>query len=157
MYCLPMTQLKILQSLQLPSRVWSDISMDFIEGLSKVNGKSMLFVVVDRFFKFAHFITLSHPYTAIIVAQAFFSTVFRLHGIPESIVSNSFLLAIFGRNYFDFVAPNYHFPPLITLNLMGKQRWSITLLRYISGALLAINKKIGCNGCCDRSTVIILP
>ncbi|KAG8661447.1 hypothetical protein MANES_01G005504v8, partial [Manihot esculenta] len=92
----------LLQPLQLLSQVWSDISIDFIEGLPKVNGKFVLFVVVDRFFEFGHFIPLSHPYIAIIVAQAFFSTVFWLHGVPESVVSDRdvILLAIFGRNYF---------------------------------------------------------
>lgn len=63
----------LLQLLPLPSWVWFDISIDFIEGLPKANGKSVLFVVVDRFSKLVHFIPLSHPYTAINVAQAFFS------------------------------------------------------------------------------------
>jgi hypothetical protein len=57
------------------SRVWADISMDFIEGLPKVNGKSVILTVVDRFSKYAHFIVLSHPYTAASVARAFFDGV----------------------------------------------------------------------------------
>ena len=42
--------------------------MDFIEGLSKVGGKSVILTVVDRFSKHAHFIALGHPYTATSVA-----------------------------------------------------------------------------------------
>jgi hypothetical protein len=42
--------------------------MYFMEGLSRVNGKSVIFTVVDRFSKYAHFITLVHPYTTTIVA-----------------------------------------------------------------------------------------
>jgi hypothetical protein len=62
----------VLQPLQVPSQVWADISMDFIEGLPKVGGKSVILTVVDRFSKYAHFIPLGHPYTAASVARAFF-------------------------------------------------------------------------------------
>jgi hypothetical protein len=65
----------LLQLLEVPSQVWADISMDFIEGLPKVNGKSVILTVVDRFSKYAHFIALSHPYTAASVARAFFDGV----------------------------------------------------------------------------------
>ncbi|XP_074347673.1 uncharacterized protein LOC141686543 [Apium graveolens] len=61
--------------------------MDSIEGLPKVRGKSILMVVVNRLSKYAHFIPLAHPYTAIFIATTFFTEVFRLHGLPKSIVS----------------------------------------------------------------------
>jgi predicted choloylglycine hydrolase len=72
----------------VPSQVWADISLDFIEGLPRVNGKSVILMVVDRFSKHAHFIPLSHPYTAATVAKAFFDSIVRLHGFPVSIVSD---------------------------------------------------------------------
>jgi hypothetical protein len=78
----------LLQLLSVPSEVWSDISMDFIKRFPKVGGKSVALTVVDRFLKFAHFITLSHPYSAPSVAKAFFEGVVRLHGFPCSIVSD---------------------------------------------------------------------
>ncbi|PKI77737.1 hypothetical protein CRG98_001861 [Punica granatum] len=62
--------------------------MDFIEGLPKSQGKDVIFVVVDKCFKYAHFLALSHPYTAVSVAQAFMDGVFKLHGMPEMIVSD---------------------------------------------------------------------
>ena len=77
----------LLQPLDVPSQVW-DISMDFIEGLPKVGGKSVILTVVDRFSKYAHFIALGHPYTAASVARAFFDGIVRLHGFPSSIVSD---------------------------------------------------------------------
>jgi hypothetical protein len=46
--------------------------MDFMEGFPKVGGKSIILIVVDRFSKYAHFITLGHPYSATTVAKAFF-------------------------------------------------------------------------------------
>ena len=62
--------------------------MDFVEGFPRVGGKSMILTVVDRFSKMAHFIALSHPYSASSVARAFFDNIVRLHGFPCSIVSD---------------------------------------------------------------------
>jgi hypothetical protein len=62
--------------------------VDFIEALPKVGGKSFILTVVDRFSKMAHFIPLSHPYSASSVTKAFFDSIVRLHGIPCSIVSD---------------------------------------------------------------------
>jgi hypothetical protein len=78
----------LLQPLPVPSAVWADIFMYFIEGFPKIASKSVILTVVGRFSKYAHFITLGHPYSATSVAQAFFDNVVRLHGLPCSIVSN---------------------------------------------------------------------
>jgi hypothetical protein len=37
----------LLQPLEVPSQVWADISMDFIEALPKVGGKSVILTMVD--------------------------------------------------------------------------------------------------------------
>jgi hypothetical protein len=78
----------LLQPLVVPSSVWSDITMDFIEGFPKVGGKSVILTVVDQFSKFAHFIPLGYPYSTASVGKAFFDNIMHLHGFPLSIVSD---------------------------------------------------------------------
>jgi hypothetical protein len=62
--------------------------MDFITGLPKSGNKSVIMVPVDRLSKYAHFCTLQHPFTTSMVAQIFMDQVFKLHGMPHSIVSD---------------------------------------------------------------------
>lgn len=78
----------LLLPLPVPAAVWSDIAMDFVEGLPRVAGKTVILTVVDKISKYAHFIALAHLYTAETVVRAFFTDIVRLHGVPTSIVSD---------------------------------------------------------------------
>jgi hypothetical protein len=61
--------------------------MDFITVLPKSGKKSVNMVIVDILSKYAHFCTLQHSFIASTVAQIFMDQVFKLHGMPHSIVS----------------------------------------------------------------------
>lgn len=55
---------------------------------AQVSGKDNILVVIDMFTKYAHFITLSYPFSVALVAKSFFDTMFKLHGAPITIISN---------------------------------------------------------------------
>jgi hypothetical protein len=78
----------LLHPLDVPISIWTNIIMDFVEGFPKVGGKCVILTIVDRLFKYTHFVPLGHPYSATSAAKAFFDQVVRLHGIPASIVSD---------------------------------------------------------------------
>nr|GEW03432.1 putative mitochondrial protein [Tanacetum cinerariifolium] len=67
----------LLQPLNFPTRVWAEITMDFIDGLPKSKGYMVILVVVDRLSKYAHFVPLRHPYTTKTVAAAFLREVLQ--------------------------------------------------------------------------------
>jgi hypothetical protein len=79
---------RLLQPLLVPDIAWSTISLDFIEGLPKSHGFDSILVVIDKFTKYGHFLPLVHPFTPLSVAQAYFQNVYKLHGLPEAIISD---------------------------------------------------------------------
>lgn len=78
----------LLQPITSPNRIWEEISMDFIDALPMSHGFTTIWVVVDRLSKYAHFIPVKHPYTAASIAQLFMSHIYKLHGLPKSILSD---------------------------------------------------------------------
>ena len=78
----------LLQPLSIPHTPWTDVSLDFVEGLPKSMGFEVILVVVDRLTKYVHFVPVSHPYSASKIASLYMQNVFKLHGMPSSIVSD---------------------------------------------------------------------
>jgi transposase InsO family protein len=62
------------------------VSMDFVKGFPKFGRFDGVMVVMDKFSRYAHFIALSHPYSAPMIARLFLDHVFKLHSMPLSIV-----------------------------------------------------------------------
>jgi len=73
--------------LPIPTLPWVDLSMNFIIGLSKIQrNKDLIFVVVDKFFKMAHFISYNKTNDATHITELHFKEVIRLYEIPRSIL-----------------------------------------------------------------------
>ena len=78
----------LLQPLPIPVQIWEDVSMDFVTCLPNSKGYTTVLVVVDRLSKQAHFSALPKSYSAAYVADLFSHIVYKLHGIPRSILFN---------------------------------------------------------------------
>jgi len=77
-----------LQPLEIPSKPWSSLSMDFITDLPLSNGFTCIFVVIDRFTKMGHFIPFPKVPSAIDTATSFMNNIFRLYGLPSEIITD---------------------------------------------------------------------
>jgi hypothetical protein len=63
--------------------------MDFIIGLPKtIKQHDAIMVVVDKLSKATHFIPIKSTFKAIDVANIFIKEIFRLHGLPKTIISD---------------------------------------------------------------------
>lgn len=83
-----MKHLDLLQTLPVPEFAWQVVSLDFIEGLPKSKQYNCILVVVENFSKYSHFIPLTHPFSAMQVVVQFMDHVFKLHGMPQAMISD---------------------------------------------------------------------
>jgi hypothetical protein len=66
---------------------WRDILIDFIINLPSSNGFTNIIVVVNRLIKMRHIIPIE-LINAILVAKYFVKHVFKLHRLPNLIISD---------------------------------------------------------------------
>eukprot|EP00253_Pinus_taeda_P010289 PITA_10289 len=93
--CLECQQVKVehqhptglLHPLPVPEWKWETISMDFVTSLPKSKrSNDSIMVVVDKLSKSAHFILVQSTYKVVQIAQIFMQNIFRLHGLPKTII-----------------------------------------------------------------------
>jgi Integrase core domain len=82
------TSQELFQPIPIPERPWSVLAMDFTSRLSKSGGKDVLLVVIDKYTKYYHLLTLAHHFKATEVAQLFLDNVYKLHGLPSHIITD---------------------------------------------------------------------
>jgi hypothetical protein len=78
-----------LQPLSIPEWKWDQIGMDFVVGLPRApSGQDAIWVIVDRLTKSAHFIPYRINDSMQKMAELYIREIVRLHGVPNSIVSD---------------------------------------------------------------------
>ena len=72
---------------QVPERPWQHISVDFITKLPVSKGHDSILVVCDRFSKMSHFVAMTEKTMVEGLARLFRDNMWKLHGLPESVIS----------------------------------------------------------------------
>jgi len=72
----------------IPEKPWRHISADFIVKLPLAQGYDTILVACNRLTKMAHFIPTTEKTSAVGLARLFRDNIWKLHGLPESIISN---------------------------------------------------------------------
>lgn len=78
----------LLHNLPIPVRPWQSISMDFVGPFPESEGFDYLWVIVCRMTAATHLVPIRTTTTASELAWLFLRDITRLHGVPESIVSD---------------------------------------------------------------------
>ena len=69
-------------------KLWTHLTVDFIIKLPIVAGKDVILVVCDRLSKITHFVATTEGTLAEGLARLFRDNVWKLHGLPENVVSD---------------------------------------------------------------------
>jgi hypothetical protein len=78
-----------LHPLEIPGQRWESISIDLITDLPTTSlGYDSIWVCVDRLSKIVHLKAINKTITAPELARVFRDEIFRLHGLPNNIVSD---------------------------------------------------------------------
>ena len=73
---------------EVPKKPWAYLTVDFITKLPVVAGKDMILVVCNQLSKMIHFVAMTEGTSAERLARLFQDNIWKLHGLPESIVSD---------------------------------------------------------------------
>ena len=79
----------LLQSIQVPNKRWSQVSLDFITGLPKTErGHDAILTLVDSVSKMAHFIPTRSTTTAADTLELLADRLVRYRGLPSTLISD---------------------------------------------------------------------
>jgi len=77
-----------LHPLEIPERLWQDISIDMIGPLPKSNGMDAIVVIVDRFTKMIRLKATTINISSEGIAKIYRDEIWKIHGVPRTILSD---------------------------------------------------------------------
>jgi hypothetical protein len=86
----------LLKTMPVPSHPWQYIGIDFVgpvpESSNRNGAFDMICVIIDQLTAMVHLVPTKQNYKAADMAEVIFDTVYKLHGLPERIISDRDLL-----------------------------------------------------------------
>jgi len=73
---------------EVPEKLWTHLTVDFIMKLPVVAGKDAILVVCDRLSKMIHFVATTEGTSAEGLVRLFKDNIWKLHGLLESVISD---------------------------------------------------------------------
>ncbi|KAJ2968610.1 hypothetical protein NUW54_g13166 [Trametes sanguinea] len=84
--------LGLLKTMPVPRRPWQFIGIDFVGPLpasdNRLGSFDMICVIIDQLTSMVHLVPTQQTYTASDIAEVVFEHVYKLHGLPERIISD---------------------------------------------------------------------
>jgi len=78
----------LLHNLPIPDQPWQSVGMDFTGPLPISKGYDYLLVIIDQFTSQVHLVSMNTRATSKDITWSFITEIVRLHGMPESIVTD---------------------------------------------------------------------
>ncbi|CAG7852966.1 Transposon Ty3-I Gag-Pol polyprotein AltName: Full=Gag3-Pol3; AltName: Full=Transposon Ty3-2 TYA-TYB polyprotein; Contains: RecName: Full=Capsid protein; Short=CA; AltName: Full=p24; Contains: RecName: Full=Spacer peptide p3; Contains: RecName: Full=Nucleocapsid protein p11; Short=NC; Contains: RecName: Full=Ty3 protease; Short=PR; AltName: Full=p16; Contains: RecName: Full=Spacer peptide J; Contains: RecName: Full=Reverse transcriptase/ribonuclease H; Short=RT; Short=RT-RH; AltName: Full=p55; Contains: Re len=82
----------LLKTLEVPKRAWESIGIDFVGPLPSSSNRDssydMICTIIDHLTSMVHLVPMRQTYTAKDVAELVFEEVYKIHGLPERIISD---------------------------------------------------------------------
>jgi Integrase core domain len=76
----------LLASLPILDGAWKIVTIDFICGLPRSEGKDVILVIIDKLTKYCHLVVMSHLFKTAQVATMFLDIICKLHSLPYKII-----------------------------------------------------------------------